>query len=329
MQKYISIGVDVGNFATKSSSTSFTSGYNVSTKKPIVKQDYLYFKDKYFIFDGTVFKYQKDKTKDERAIVLTLASIAKELLSIVEKRKCNNGIQYELDQISGIHLGVGLPPLHCATLGEKTKKYYEKYFENGIKFEYNDFKFNLKLGRCAVFPQDYSAAIAYKKDGKDNVKSYKSYVCIDIGGYTVDIILIKNGKPIIAQSASESLGIIKMYDAINNDIEQNSSLGISISYDMMESVLKEEQTILPADVIEIIKNGARNWILQIINTCEQRDIEFSVYPVLFIGGGSLLLKKYIKESNVFVKYEFIPTPNANANGYKLLIKDMAEKENRG
>lgn len=326
MGKYIIIGVDVGNYAIKSKNTTLPSGYSVTTREPLMKDDYLLFNERYFSFGGPVFKYKKDKTVDERAIVFTLGSIAKEILFIVNKRKCANGIQYELDQIEGVDLGVGLPPMHIASLARKTIDYYQKHFENGIHFEYCGYKFNLKLGKIKVYPQDYAAAVAYKKEGIGSVKSYKSYVCIDIGGYTVDVVTIINGKVDMAKSDSFELGIIKLYDKIINDVSQNTSLNGILTYDSIEAVLKGEPTILSEEIQNIIKEDAKEWIKQIVDACAQKGLDFEIYPVLFIGGGSILLRKCIKNSKCFVKFEFITNANANAVGYEALLKALEKQE---
>lgn len=60
---------------------------------------------------------------------------------------------------------------------------------------------------------------------------------------------------------------------------------------------------------------------EVINALRQRKIMFDSHPVLFVGGGSILLKKYILDNPLIKKEatQFIMDPKANAKGYKRLV----------
>ncbi len=46
---------------------------------------------------------------------------------------------------------------------------------------------------------------------------------------------------------------------------------------------------------------------------------FQDYPVIFMGGGSLLFKQFIEERYIINVYEIIDDPFSNAIAYKRLI----------
>jgi plasmid segregation protein ParM len=48
-------------------------------------------------------------------------------------------------------------------------------------------------------------------------------------------------------------------------------------------------------------------------------------PAIFIGGGSILLRKFIEESMLVAKSDFIESPNANAIGYEMLARSQLKR----
>ena len=48
------------------------------------------------------------------------------------------------------------------------------------------------------------------------------------------------------------------------------------------------------------------------------EIDLAVTKTFFMGGGSILLKNFIKENASLRNAEFIESPNANAIGYRIL-----------
>lgn len=321
MSKTLSIGVDVGNYDTKSSSTTTPSGFSVYSKLPFAVDEYLYYDGFYYIPEQSRFNYKRDKTIDKNCFILTLMAIAKEIIVYATKKNNENGIQAEIDTISSINLGVGLPPTHCATLSEKLEQYYRDNFGNGISFQYNEFHFTLKLKSCKAFPQDFAAIISYRfKSDTAVVNRYSSYYAIDIGGYTVDVIPFKDHKVVIKECASRELGVLRLYDKIIPKVEVET--GITLTYDMIAMVLRNEPTILDQSVIDLILSCAEEWINEIVNSLRQAGVQFEIYPVVFIGGGSMLFKKQIKQNKAIKQCDFIPGARANAEGYKKLIAQL-------
>lgn len=56
----------------------------------------------------------------------------------------------------------------------------------------------------------------------------------------------------------------------------------------------------------------------IINKLHTHVTDFRTNPAIFLGGGSLLLRKQIEQSPEFKYIEFIDDEKANAIGYKKL-----------
>ena len=86
------LGIDVGNYDTKSQHTTTPSGYDGPTpEKPLLAEEYLCYNGQYYVSTTTRFAYEKDKTRNERALILTLFAIANEIEFAV---KISNFIRY-------------------------------------------------------------------------------------------------------------------------------------------------------------------------------------------------------------------------------------------
>ena len=333
MRTIMTLGVDVGNFYTKTQSVVIPSGFIKMSTLPYGTDNYVLLNGNYYVSDEHIFPYERDKTKTENAFILSLLAISGELLK--EAEKCNKkkvdaaeqdetkkrhvlGVQGELNQLKEIKLGIGLPPTHMSTLCKKMKQYYIDRIGEGITYVYNGYEISFMLNAIECFPQDYAAVLTYRpKDREDSAVTYPSFYAIDIGGWTVDIITISNRKLSMEKCDSKPLGVLAMYEKMIKDVEIKT--GKRLSQTDIECILKGEKTLLRQDVIEEIKHSADEWYARIMSELKQFGIEMDMYPVLFIGGGSALFKKQIKADKSIIKYEFISGSRSNAIGYALLM----------
>ena len=79
-----------------------------------------------------------------------------------------------------------------------------------------------------------------------------------------------------------------------------------------------EETILEEEIIKEIYRMADDRVHMIINKLHAHVTDFRTNPAIFLGGGSLLLKKQIEQSPEFKYIEFIDDVKANAIGYEKL-----------
>lgn len=319
MEKLTILGIDLGNSDTKSQNTTYPSGYEGPfSSKPIIASDYLYFNGSYYSPSIERLYYQRDKTKDERGIVLTLISIAKELIFKFEKKYTSfNDIQNAISKITNIGLGVGLPVSHYnKTYIDNLINYYTQYMGDGICFEYNGYHFSFTMSICRVYPQGGAAAAH-----KDNriAEKYNTYYVVDIGGYTIDVAQFKNGVP-AKDRISLELGIITMYDNIAEKVFTNCD--INVDHDAIEAVLNNENTILSEDAQLLIKELTTKHANNVLNALRQQKIMFDSHPCLFVGGGSIMLKNALLNNPMIRKeaVQFITDTRANAKGYARLLK---------
>lgn len=311
------IGIDDGNFDTKSKNTTNPNGYTTHNELPPMVKEYLKYDGRYYVPNEDRFNYMEDKTASDRGLILSLFGIAKELIARADKS--DSQIQEYITSVDRIVLGAGLPPLHWKKHEEK-KQYYYKYMKDGITFEYKGFLFSFKLSFCEIYPQDYAAIITNAKDKWISENSVV-YGC-DIGGGTLDIVKVVNGKPIMTQCMTENLGIIWMYKSIVSKVKLEHDVSVKTSD--IENVLNGKRTLLSDQVKTSIMREVQMWVDEkIIGTIVQSGINLDTEVAVFIGGGSLLLKPYITKNKTIKHIHFLSDQNAvhaNAIGYEKLVK---------
>lgn len=333
MKRIMNVGVDVGNFDTKTQNTVIPSGLDIFETKPFGTNDYLEYNGMFYVPSETRFAYERDKTVNDNCFALTLIAIASEIMfaaknanekrmRLARENKTNpnkiRSVQDEILDVEVVKLGVGLPPTHVSTLSEKLISYYKARFADGIEYKYNGYTFRYRIGKIQCFPQDFAAIAAYKPDDKENSAiSYPSYYGIDIGGWTVDVIAMVNGKISMAKCDSKPLGVLAMYDKIVREVETN--FGRRLEVTDIENLLKGKRTLIPANVVAFIKDAVNAWYDDIMRAMKQFGIAIDTNPVIFLGGGALLFKDCIKNDQRLVMYELIHNPKANAAAYAALL----------
>lgn len=62
----------------------------------------------------------------------------------------------------------------------------------------------MQITKAAVFPQDYAAAMTIYPQ----IAAYNRVVTVDIGGFTLDYLLLQEGRPDLSVCASLEKGVI-------------------------------------------------------------------------------------------------------------------------
>lgn len=295
------VAIDHGNYAIKTVNHSFVSGLSEHTVKPPMTDEILEYEGKYWTLSGRRLNYMRDKTQDERYFVLTLFAIAKELES-------SGGYQ----PVERIQLAVGLPPEHYGVLKERFARYFKR--DNVIRFVYRDRPYSILIDRVMVFPQAYAAVVP---QSSQVIHTLRIFV-VDIGGYTTDVLLLKNGKPDLQFCRSLETGIITMNNEIIRKVGALHDMRIEDEH--ISVVLSGKETILPEDVKETIRGATKLHAQDILNQLRELQVDLRSNPAIFIGGGSILLRPYLESSPLVAKASFVESPNANAIGYEMLGK---------
>lgn len=298
------VSVDHGNKSIKTPNYIFTSGVIEAEDRPGMNVDYIFWNGKYYSLTEKRISYLRDKTEDNRFFVLTLFAIAYEM------RRQN--IPESLEPLD-VTLLVGLPPAHYG----RQHTNFEAYFLR--KREVVDFKFNgdyhsIRINKVASFPQALAAASTRYAE----LKNYSVSYIIDIGGFTVDVLKLRNGKPDLEVMESFEKGVITLYNTITSKC--NAQFARLLEDCDIDEVIQNEPTMLPGEVQLLIRNIVTEFLNEFYNFLREHSIDVKTSKCVFAGGGSILLRSMIERSGKVAFPIFIDNIHANALGYQLLYE---------
>jgi plasmid segregation protein ParM len=158
---------------------------------------------------------------------------------------------------------------------------------------------NFTITKVVTFPQS-AGLFLYDKSLVE-----KDTLVVDIGGGTVDIAYMSNGK--FKEAKTYPLGVNSTYDTL---LQGLSKYGVNYSNRMKAAEIIEDKTIFvegkEVDVTKDIDNVLRIRTKEILNAIKQAFPEQSRYSRwIFIGGGALLLKSYLGDYKVLGDPEMI------------------------
>ena len=88
----------------------------------------------------------------------------------------------------------------------------------------------------------------------------------------------------------------------------------------IDAILKEIPTEYDESVIRIVQEQAQLFINDLFGKLRERMIDLRSGKVVFVGGGSILLRKQIEVSGKIGTPIFVDEISANTKGYELLFK---------
>ena len=298
------ISVDHGNKSIKTPHAIFTSGLVMSDGLQGFKTDYIGWNGKYYSLTERRISYLRDKTEDDRFFILTLFAIAKEL----EYRD----VSETLDPID-ITLLVGLPPAHYEQLHSRFEQYFLRRRE-AIDFEYNGKYYSVRINKVLSYPQAFAAAVTQYSTLKVHSVAY----IIDIGGFTIDVLKLRFGRPDLEVVESFEKGVITLYNSIASKC--NSQYARILEECEIDEVIRNQPTVLPGEVQQLIRIMTSDFLAEFYNFLRERGIDVSTSKCVFAGGGSLLLRGMIERGNKVAFPIFIEDIHANAIGYEVLYQ---------
>ena len=143
-------------------------------------------------------------------------------------------------------------------------------------------------------------------------------VVLDIGGFTADYLLMKNGSADLTSCDSLENGVILLYNKIRS--RGNAELDLLLDESDVDTILSGKQTSYPPEVIQLVERLAQEFVNDLFGTLRERMLDLRYCKVVFVGGGSILLRKQIEASRKVGPPLFVANINANATGYEYLYR---------
>ena len=300
------IAIDHGNKQIKLSGINgngrvFTSGLRESDTRPPFGDDILKYKGKYYAISDKRIPVMRDKSVDDRFYILTLFGIAFDI---------EDTGRYE-PSVMPVHLLTGLPPAHYGAQYER----FEKYFKRGVEeFEFHGKMFRINLYEATSYPQAFAAVMPMY----GYISTIPRCMVVDLGGFTCDILAIKNGQADLTVCDSLEHGVIILYNQISAKV--NSEMDLLLDETDIDAILNEKPHDFNEDVKHVVNDMAQVFISDLIGKLRERAIDLRSGKTVFVGGGSILLRKQIEKSGKVAAPIFVDKISANAKGYELLYK---------
>lgn len=228
--------------------------------------------------------------------------------------------RYAPDQLMDIQLAVGLPPAHYGT---QYKRFAQYFLDRGmIGFEFNGKVYSICITEAICFPQALAATAPVFKQLQ--LGTVAKAIVIDIGGFTADYLSLRYGAADWASCDSLENGIITLYNRLLSKIRADYDLLLEETD--IDAILTGRSTEYGSEIQSLVEHGAESFVADLFRTLRERKIELRTGKVIFVGGGSLLLRKQIENSGKIGTAIFVEEISANAAGYGLLY--AATKANR-
>lgn len=288
------IGVDVGNYSTKTSENILFLTKTTCDKTLFEQGTEIIYNDNTFIIGQGEFETDLDKSSKDHLMVYLLSAIA-----LSTKDVANQVV-------------IGLPILHFKSNKDKLKSNIMENRINTISF--NGIRRQIVITDCEVFPEGVGAYYSLQEEDKDMMNG-KDLVIIDIGGRTTDICLLsyENGMRTISKPLTLFVGMINIYDDFIKST--NEKLTLNKELEDAEKILKNGLELFGVKQdLSFTRPVIKKYIDKIL---KELYINYPIQTekVILTGGGSFLLgdalKAYIPNLTIMDNSIF-----ANAYGFK-------------
>ena len=100
----------------------------------------------------------------------------------------------------------------------------------------------------------------------------------------------------------------------------NAEKDILLEESEIDAILKGNTAAYPPKAVQTVRQQAQEFVNDLFSTLRERQIELCSSKVVFVGGGSILLRRQIGESGKIGMLVFVNDINANAKGYEFLYR---------
>ncbi|MCA1061051.1 ParM/StbA family protein [Rossellomorea aquimaris] len=282
------------------------------------------------------------KSEEDQTLIMLFASIALDAARNDSNFKKNNNVIE-----ANYTLGTGLP-LREVKEG-KDVGYRSRLLGSVHQVEflvtprYQGIKVNIKFDEVKVYPEGFAAFINLVMDNNSNIINKdlvdKRILIQDIGGLSTDIAVIKDRKVDDDKAQGFNLGVSESLELIREEIRSRHGIELDSRRDVVEIITKKN------DRNHIMVKGSRTSVHDIVDRI-MLELAKKQYRHLrnmwqknsqteicyFIGGGSSVLKEYIKTLNNNLdgyNIDFFEDEKESiwmmANAYYKLIADFLRK----
>ena len=287
------------------------------------------------------------KSEEDQTLVMLFAAIALDAAKQGNNdkfKKVNNVVE------ANYTLGTGLPLREVKEgkdVGYRSKLLGSVHqVEFLITPKYQGMKVNIKFDEVKVYPEGFAAYINLVMDNDLNIINRelidRRILIQDIGGLSTDIAVIKNRKVDDDKAQGFNLGVAEALESIREEIRKKHGVELDSRRDVVEIITKKNdrnhimvrgsRTSVHDIVDRILGELAKKQYRHLRNVWQKNSQTEICY---FVGGGSIVLKDYLKTLNQnFDGYniDFFEDERESvwmmANAYYKLISDFNRRNSK-
>lgn len=109
-----------------------------------------------------------------------------------------------------------------------------------------------------------------------------------------------------------------LYNKISSKVR--AAQDILISEEEIDTILKGQPVQGLQEVAKVVEQCAQEFVSDLLSALRERQLELRTVPVIFVGGGSILLKRHIEQSGKVGHPVFVEDIRANVKGYETLYR---------
>jgi len=209
--------------------------------------------------------------------------------------------------------------------------------------KYQGLKVNIKFDQVKVYPEGFAAYINLVMDNELNIINRdlidKNILIQDIGGLSTDIAVIKSRNVDDDKAQGFNLGVAEALEAIREEIRSKHGVELDSRRDVVDIITRKNdrnhimvrgsRTSVHDITDRILVDLAKKQYRHLRNVWQKNSQTEICY---FVGGGSMVLKEYIKTLNNNLdgyNIEFFEDEKESiwmmANAYYKLISDFVRK----
>ena len=271
------IGVDHGYAAIKTAHCVFPTGLTMYNHEPYTRQAVLEYEGKWYVCGTGRQPVQREKMANDTYYLLTLAAIAREL----ERRR--------LPHRCTVALASGLP----LTSYGRQKGSFKKYLLRSpqpVKYRYEGEAYEVTVEGVWLYPQGYSALAMHP----DLIAGEPSFLLMDIGGWTVDMMRLDNGSASAGTCRSLELGMIRCLDEAREQVLRDT--GLSLTDAQIERVLSGQPCSMDEEARGVIERQGRQYTEHLLSAAMEAGFDLKALPVVILGGGEGVAARNLRES---------------------------------
>jgi len=325
-------------------------GIHVRLHSPTLKNNNVIYRVGYLATkstNSTELDPGSSKSEEDQTIVMLLSALALDAVREENKqifKRTNNVVD------ATYVLGTGLP-LREVKEG-KDVAYRSSLLSSVHQVEflvtpkYQGVKVNIKFEEVKVYPEGFAAYINLVMDNNLNIINKdlidKKIIIQDIGGLSTDIAVIKNRRVDDDKAQGFNLGVSESLEAIREEILSRHGVELDSRRDVVEIMTKKNdrnhimvkgsRTSVHDIVDRILLELAKKQYRHLRNVWQKNSQTEIAY---FVGGGSIVLKDYLKTLNNNLdgyNIDFFEDEKESiwmmANAYYKLIADFHRKNQR-